>query len=124
MSLSIEEAAQKMGMKPHREVTAVTAVDGGDVVTTHDGSHTFIADDGSMEFNVPAPAQAHVIVDVVGDEDLDDDEDDPEAVPEGSTDAVLAWVGDDPERAARALAAERDRDKPRSTLVAALEKLG
>ncbi|MEV6696230.1 hypothetical protein AB0M68_03580 [Streptomyces sp. NPDC051453] len=36
---------------------------------------------------------------------------------------VLAWVGDDPERAAEALAAEQAKDKPRSTLVKQLEKL-
>lgn len=36
---------------------------------------------------------------------------------------VLAWVGDDSERAAEALAAEQAKDKPRSTLVKQLEKL-
>lgn len=36
---------------------------------------------------------------------------------------VLAWVGDDPERAAEALEAEQAKDKPRSTLVKSLEKL-
>lgn len=36
---------------------------------------------------------------------------------------VLAWVGDDPERAAEALEAETAKDKPRSTLVKQLEKL-
>lgn len=36
---------------------------------------------------------------------------------------VLAWVGDDPERAAEALAAEQAKDSPRSTLVKQLEKL-
>lgn len=36
---------------------------------------------------------------------------------------VLAWVGEDPSRAAEALAAEQARDKPRSTLLKALEKL-
>lgn len=36
---------------------------------------------------------------------------------------VLAWVGDDPERAEEALASEQAKDKPRSTLVKQLEKL-
>ncbi|MFE2164885.1 hypothetical protein ACFXB3_07395 [Streptomyces sp. NPDC059447] len=36
---------------------------------------------------------------------------------------VLAWVGEDPERAAEALARELAKDKPRSTLVKQLEKL-
>lgn len=42
---------------------------------------------------------------------------------EGTAAYVLAWVGDDPERAADALAAEQARDKPRSTLVKQLQKL-
>lgn len=36
---------------------------------------------------------------------------------------VLEWVGGDPARAAAALAVETARDRPRSTLVAALEAL-
>lgn len=36
---------------------------------------------------------------------------------------VLAWAGDDPERAQAALEAEQAKDKPRSTLVKQLEKL-
>jgi hypothetical protein len=40
----------------------------------------------------------------------------------GSVPDVLAWVGDDPERAQEALAAEQAQDRPRSTLVKQLEK--
>lgn len=48
----------------------------------------------------------------------------PVEVPEASTAAdILAWVGQDADRAAEALAAEQDREKPRSTLVKQLEKL-
>lgn len=36
---------------------------------------------------------------------------------------ILAWVGEDSERAAEALEAELAKDKPRSTLVKQLEKL-
>lgn len=36
---------------------------------------------------------------------------------------VLAWVGDDPERAEQALEAEEARDKPRSTLIRDLTKV-
>lgn len=36
---------------------------------------------------------------------------------------VLAWVGEDTDRAAEALEAELAKDKPRSTLVKSLEKL-
>jgi hypothetical protein len=44
-------------------------------------------------------------------------------VPDGTADEVLAWVDDDPDRAAQALAVERARDKPRSTLAGKLERL-
>lgn len=42
---------------------------------------------------------------------------------DGTAQDVLAWVGDDPDRAGEALAAEQAKDKPRSTLVKQLEKL-
>lgn len=44
-------------------------------------------------------------------------------VPDGPAKDVLAWVGDDSDRAVAALEAEELRDQPRSTLVAALEKV-
>lgn len=44
-------------------------------------------------------------------------------VPEGTTAEVLAWVGEDRERAQQALDAEKDADKPRSTLTRELEKI-
>jgi hypothetical protein len=50
-------------------------------------------------------------------------EPDPDAVPVGTVAAVLGWVGDDRARAARALDAENAADKPRTTLVGALEAL-
>ena len=42
---------------------------------------------------------------------------------DGTAADVLAWVDEDPERAAVALAAEQAKEKPRSTLVKQLEKL-
>lgn len=52
----------------------------------------------------------------------------PEEPPESLADAttaaeVLAWVGEDKERAKEALAEEEAADKPRSTLVKQLKKL-
>ena len=41
----------------------------------------------------------------------------------GTAEQVLAWVGDDPERANQANGAESAKDKPRSTLVAKLEQI-
>jgi hypothetical protein len=48
---------------------------------------------------------------------------DGDGVPDGTAAQVLAWVDSDPDRAALALAAEQHRQPPRSTVVAALEKL-
>ncbi|MFL4904823.1 hypothetical protein ACJ6WF_16950 [Streptomyces sp. MMS24-I2-30] len=42
---------------------------------------------------------------------------------DGTAADVLAWVGEDPERASKALEQEQAKDKPRSTLVKQLEKL-
>lgn len=42
---------------------------------------------------------------------------------DAKADDVLAWVGDDPARAGEALEAENAKDKPRSGLVKALEKI-
>jgi hypothetical protein len=44
-------------------------------------------------------------------------------VPGGAVEKVLAWVGDDPGKAARALAVERDKSRPRTGLIASLEAL-
>lgn len=45
------------------------------------------------------------------------------AVPDGTADDVLAWVGSDTERALAAIEAEENREKPRKTLLAKLEAL-
>jgi len=44
-----------------------------------------------------------------------------ETVPEGTVQEVLDWVGEDKDRAQKALDAESSRDEPRTTLVSALE---
>jgi hypothetical protein len=49
--------------------------------------------------------------------DLDGD-----GVPDGTAKQVLDWVGEDRDRAAMALGAELGQEKPRSTLIGALEK--
>lgn len=46
------------------------------------------------------------------------------AAPQGTVRAVLEWVGSDPERAAAALLSELGSDRPRKTLISALEDLG
>jgi hypothetical protein len=47
----------------------------------------------------------------------------PDGPPAGTAEQVLAWVGDDPQRAAAALDAEKASEKPRKGLVSALEPL-
>lgn len=42
---------------------------------------------------------------------------------DGTIDQLMAWVGGDPERAGKALAAEQAKDKPRSTVVKRLSAL-
>lgn len=48
---------------------------------------------------------------------------DGDGVPEGNAAQILDWVGADTNRAGAALQAEHGRDKPRTTLIAALERL-
>jgi hypothetical protein len=46
-----------------------------------------------------------------------------EEVPEGTADEVLSWVDGDPTRAAQAIEAEEQREKPRSVLLGNLRKV-
>lgn len=62
--------------------------------------------------------------DPVGGGEGEGDKEPPDSLADASTTAeVLAWVGENQERAAEALAAEEAADKPRSTLVKQLKKL-
>jgi hypothetical protein len=45
-------------------------------------------------------------------------------VPDGTAADVIGWVGDDPDRARAAIAAENQREKPRSSLLAKLDRVG
>jgi hypothetical protein len=53
----------------------------------------------------------------------DDKDDDAEPVPDGTTAEILRWVGDDPERAQRALDKEQADDRPRTGLTGELNKI-
>lgn len=57
------------------------------------------------------------------DVERDGDADLTAAVPDGTADDVMAWVGDDTERARAAFEVESGRTKPRKTLLAKLENL-
>ena len=63
----------------------------------------------------PEPVPAPVVPPVAEDSDPGVDPDGPPV--EGTVDTLMTWVGEDPERAARALAAEQAKDKPRSTAI-------
>jgi hypothetical protein len=134
--LSKEKAAHALGV-PEREVLDVADHDDGHKVTTSDGVAYHVTEDGEVSYlaNYPKdtlfpvrasepPPPAELLGQEEGAEDqvapgLEDDE----TVPDGPVGTVLAWVNRDQARAARALRAERDRDEPRQTLVAQLERL-
>ncbi|UUV34386.1 hypothetical protein NQK81_13325 [Amycolatopsis roodepoortensis] len=144
---SIEDAARVMGMAPS-EVLAVAEVGEYLVVTTSDGQRTAVADNGDLHLLTPETAaqlgigqETEAPVDVDPDSSGEGESTGPvlenpggdqtpevtgeqvDEVPDVNKDELLAWVGDDTDRAARALAAENARDKPRSTVVAELEKV-
>lgn len=152
MSWTIDEAAAVMGMPPH-EVIAVAEVGDYHVVSTHDGQKTIVTEAGKAVLVKPDATEAEIAAELGITEaefraQLDRDEavdlaaeGEPEDVPPAvggenggagpETDPVpdvdakelLAWVGDDQARAVRALEAEQAREKPRSTVVTALEKV-
>jgi hypothetical protein len=79
--------------------------------------------DGPTE---PAPDEQSDTDETAEDSDDTDDESSNESqdVPDGTVQDVKDWVGDDPDRAQAALAAENEKDEPRVTLVDWLEKHG
>lgn len=91
--------------------------------------------DGDLARHLAANAPADSVEVLESDPEPEPDGDDPggdadeDGAPpaeldiDGTAQQVLAWVGDDPDRAEEALAAEQAKDKPRSTLVKQLEKL-
>lgn len=117
---------------------AVLLADGRWFLRDTDGNWTF-AD--SLEVKQPEPntaddEEADTDVDEADEADEDDDADeadeadegagvpDPadDEVPTGSNAVVLSWVGDDAERARRALEQENAKSSPRKGLVSELEK--
>ncbi|MBC6458416.1 hypothetical protein [Actinomadura sp. HBU206391] len=115
------DVARAMGMKP-REIVDAEEADGGLVVTTHDGVKTLLTEDGEVKPYAPSPVEVakEKLAEIV---DQPPATPGPDVVPDASAKDVLAWVGDDKERAAQALAAEEGREKPRSGLVGDLQKL-
>ena len=76
----------------------------------------------------PLDDEARTLLEAPADQPEPEQQEDPQEPPEeldinGTAADVLAWVGDDPERAETALEQEQAKDKPRSTLVKQLEKI-
>ena len=114
-SMTREEAARVLGMKA-REVTDWD----GEVALLFDGTRFEVHSDGAFEQLRGMHPAAPVVVapeEAVGALDAD-----PDVVPDGTVAEVLAWVGNDPERARQALGVEQ-QDKRRAGLTAQLEKL-
>lgn len=121
--MDLAEAARRLSVAEH-EVVAVRPADNWWEALYHDmASHeeTWRPVPGAGEQPESDPNPAPVLERDSGTEGL------PESgsgeVPDGNRDVVLEWVGDDSDRAVAALEAEELRDQPRSTLVAALEKV-
>jgi hypothetical protein len=125
-----EWAAQVLGM---RTAEVVNVVSRGDVhlVTLHDRTRAvldatgFTFDEQTVDRFVTAVDDAHPVGERQGQAPPAGDPGDPgdDVVPDGTAEAVLAWVGEDVDRARRALAAEGDRDKPRAGVTAKLTVL-
>lgn len=134
------ELLARLGV-PEREVFAVEDAEEGVIVTTTDGQRyvEVPADRPDLDgktglmflrpptptYNGTFPVYAHeqtppqpevVELDAVGITAGDE-------VPDGNAAEIEDWVGDDPARAAAALAAENGRDKPRRGLVTFLERV-
>ena len=140
MELSTEQAARRLGMKTS-EIVEVEETDTGAIVTTHDGQRVLVTQDAvtpvaAVLVGGPGPepvvdgdaaAVAAAEHDRLQKEAAEKGEggEPPAAlvVPDEPTATVLEWVDGDLARAAAALAHEQAKASPRSTLIAALEKL-
>jgi hypothetical protein len=138
------EAARALGVAD-ADVVEVAETENGTEVEVRDGGRRLIRDDGVYALGdhpatrslrrwpdtetAPAPAagadgpaDADPTAEAASDTPAAS-EADAESVPDGTAEDVLAWVGDDSDRAVAALEAEEKRDKPRGTLIAKLEKV-
>ncbi|MDF2968369.1 MAG: hypothetical protein K0Q93_2147 [Nocardioidaceae bacterium] len=144
-----EQVAQALGAKD-REIVEIqyTSELSGYLVTLHDDSVLLVTDEGSVIYPVPT----RTIIGEHGpelwfpDEAVNGETSPPadldaalmlspadsvqaavlsaaDIVPVGTVEVVLAWVGEDQDRARRALAAENERDKPRAGVTAVLQLL-
>jgi glycerophosphoryl diester phosphodiesterase len=132
VTLSTHDAAKLLGMAEH-EIVGVHASEAGHIVVTHDGTPTLVAEDGKLVFGATAiAARLGALEEPAADDQatpLGEGDQTPamppagDVVPDGTIEVVLAWVGEDKDRATQALDAERVRPAPRSGLLTKLEAL-
>jgi hypothetical protein len=139
MSFTHEQAAQRLGMA-NREVVDVEEIEAGHVVTTHDGQRVLVTDEAVLAYTaaVASPAEPEGAAVVASEEDVaalharlqaagGDGQGGVEGqalvVPQGTTEQVMEWVGEDPAKASLALATEQAASSPRTGLIGRLEKL-
>ncbi|MFI9558864.1 hypothetical protein [Nonomuraea endophytica] len=139
--MTLQDAARALGLAPG-EVAEVAETEHGTVARLTTGGTRLITPSDGVYTLDDHPSGKHLRrwtapeLEDGGQEDEDEEEEDGGgsgstgdtpadggAVPAGTVEEVLAWVGDDHERAAQALAAERAKERPRSTLVARLTEL-
>jgi hypothetical protein len=109
-----EEAAKALAARPPAAEASVPVGDGPAGQSGPEAGHPAV--DGRFSEGQALPNNR---------EDLEEErrEENADEVPDGNADAVLDWVGDDRDRAKRALEVEEGRDHPRSTLISKLRKL-
>lgn len=118
--------ARRFGMKS-TELVDVIKSDHGTIATFADGSELIDVDESTPDadgktglmFNI-APDNYKGDFPVFALEHVAAAADSDDSVPTGSVDEVLAWVGEDADRALAVAEAERERSKPRSSLLEAL----
>lgn len=115
-----DEAARAMGVATP-EVNSVEDTEYGAAVVMSSGARRLIADDGFYATD-DHPANNHLrrYRFPVSEPEGDPDE---IQVPDGTVDDVMAWVGNDVERALAALEHEKAKASPRKSLIEKLEKL-
>ncbi len=122
MSLDRVAAARLIGMKPS-EVLAVEALPGGRwAVTTHDQQVVEAGPVGGVRVELGGKDVTDMVSSVVAVDEQPVDEGLAEALA-GTAKDVLAWVGNDPGKAAAAREAESARETPRVKLLHDLDKI-
>jgi hypothetical protein len=126
--LDRQSAARRLGV-PEAEVVAIRDEADGPVITTLDGREYIALGDGydqKLAYFKVGPQNTAFPIHIPVEEDADEPavDVDGDGVPDGTVKQILEWVGTDRQRAAQALAVEREKEADaRTTLIRDLEKL-